>query len=151
MAESVKEAVGRNLILGHAARLAWLAEGHLVADEYERAWAVAHEALALTRRYKEKGQEAWTLHLLGEIAARRDPANVEAAALFYRQAMTGATELGMRPALAHSRLGLGELNAGAGKAAVAREHLTAAARLFGDIGIAAWQKRAERQLGKLST
>jgi class 3 adenylate cyclase/tetratricopeptide (TPR) repeat protein len=148
MTESVKEAVARNIVLGQAVRLAWLAEGHLVANEHEQAWTLAHEALALARRDKEKGQEVWTLHLLGEIARRRAPANDEAAA-FYSQALAGATALGMRPAVAHCRVGLAELDVRAGRTASAREHLTAAARLFGDMGIAAGKKRVERQLNEL--
>jgi class 3 adenylate cyclase/tetratricopeptide (TPR) repeat protein len=144
--EGVKGAASRNAVLAYAIRLAWLAEGHLVAGEYERAWDLAEEALDLSRRYKEKGQEAWTLHLLGQIAARRDPADVEGAERLYRQAMTVAEALGMRPALARCRLGLGELHAQVGHGDPAREHLSAASALFRDMGIASLHERAEREL-----
>jgi hypothetical protein len=51
--------------------------------------------------------------------------------------------------VAHCRVGLAELDVRAGRTASAREHLTAAARLFGDMGIAAGKKRVERQLNEL--
>jgi class 3 adenylate cyclase/tetratricopeptide (TPR) repeat protein len=148
--EGVEGAEVRQSALGHGVRLAWLAEAHLVAGDYDRAWSRAQQALELSRQYGERGQEAWTLHLLGEIAARRDPADAQDAASFYRQALTIAAALGMRPALAYCELGLGELNVGAGHADVGRKHLTSAARLFQDLGMTAGQQRAERQLGELS-
>jgi tetratricopeptide (TPR) repeat protein len=144
---SVSEARSRVAALGHAVRVAWLAEAHLAAGEIEPAWHQAQEALDLSRRYGEKGQEAWTLHLLGEIAGRRTPADVGGAERFYRDAMSVAGALGMRPALAHSRLGLGELQLRAGHAGAAREHLAAAAALFREMGLTSRQERAERQLG----
>jgi tetratricopeptide (TPR) repeat protein len=150
LTEGVTEAASKNAALGHAVRLAWLGEGHLAAGEYERAWDRAQEALILSRRYKEKGQEAWTLHVLGQIAARRDPADVEGAERLYRQAMTVAEALGMRPALAHCRLGLGELHSRAKRWGTAREHLEAATAMFRDMGMASLQERAEREVRGLA-
>jgi class 3 adenylate cyclase/tetratricopeptide (TPR) repeat protein len=150
IAEGVRGAESRMSSLGHAVRLASLAEAHLLAGEHEHAWGRAQEALDLARRYQEKGHEVWTLHLLGEIAARRRPADIEDAAALYRQAMTLAVPLGMRPAMAHCQLGLGELDVEARRADTAREHLATASGLFRDLGIEAWQQRAERQLGERS-
>jgi tetratricopeptide (TPR) repeat protein len=148
ISEAVKEAESRNATLGQAVRVAWLAEAHLVDGEYEHARTRAQEALDLSRRFNEKGQEAWTLHLLGDIAARRVPADVEAAEGLYRQAMTVAEALGMRPALAHCHLGLGEVRVRAGRQEAAREHLLTASVLFRDMGLASLLERAERQLGE---
>jgi hypothetical protein len=39
----------------------------------------AHETLALSNELKQRGTEACTLGLLGEIASRRDPPEVETA------------------------------------------------------------------------
>jgi len=146
IAGSVKEAESKNAALAHPLRLAWLAEAHLAAGEYEHAWHRAEEAIALSRRYKEKGQEVWTLHLLGEIATRRDPADVEGAERLYRQAMTAADALGMRPAIAHCRLSLGELQVRAKHWDAARKHLEGAAALFRCMGMASLQERAEGKL-----
>jgi hypothetical protein len=144
---SVQEAASTDAALGHALRLAWLAEGHLIAGEHEPAWDRAQQSLALARRYREKGQEAWTLQLLGDIAARHAPADVDGAAQFYRDGMSIADALGMRPAVAHCQLGLGELASRAGGRDAGREHLTAAAVLFREMGLTALQERAELQLG----
>ena len=146
IAGSVKEAEAKNAALAHPLRLTWLGEAHLAAGEYERASQRAEEALALSRRHKEKGQEVWILHLLGEIAARRDPRDIEGAERFYRQAIAAADVLGMRPAIAHCRLGLGELEAQAKRGEAGRKHLEEAAALFRDMGMASLQARVEEKL-----
>jgi len=148
--ETVSEAESKGATLGHALRLAWLAEGYVVIGDYERAWTVAQKAADLSRRHREKGQEAWTLHLLGEIAGRRRPADVESAAHLFEQAMAIAQDLGMRPAVAHCHLGLGELHARAGRLGAAREQLTEALLLFRQMGLASMVERTERQLSAQS-
>ena len=60
--------------------------------------------------------------------------------------MAIAEPLGMRPAVAHCLLGLGELYARTERGE-AQTHLHTAAGLFRDLGIASLQARAERQLG----
>jgi tetratricopeptide (TPR) repeat protein len=144
--ECVNEAAARFSALGHAVRLAWLAEALLVAGEPEPAWERAQQALDYSRRFKEKGQEAWTLHLLGEISGQRDPGDLESAERFYREALVIAGPLGMRPAMARCQLGLGELHARGGRGPAAQEHLRLAFESFRDMGIASLQARAERQL-----
>jgi tetratricopeptide (TPR) repeat protein len=147
MTEVMNDSIARKMALGQAVRLAWLAEGLLVAEEYEPAWERALESLDHSRRLNEKGQEAWTLHLLGDIAGRRRPDDLEGAERFYRDAMAIAEPLGMRPAVAHCLLGLGELYARAGRGEVAQAHLRTAAGSFRDLGITPLQARAERQPG----
>jgi class 3 adenylate cyclase/tetratricopeptide (TPR) repeat protein len=141
---------GKHHLLGYSHRLIWLAEGHLAADDYANALGRAQEALEFTRRYKEKGQEVWSLHVLGEIARRRDAGAVEEAERFYREAITVADTLGMVPALARCHLGLGELYAQTGRGEVAQECLRVAAALFQDIGIASLRERSERLCVALS-
>jgi class 3 adenylate cyclase/tetratricopeptide (TPR) repeat protein len=148
--EFVNEAASRFSSLGHSVRLACLAEGLLVAGEHDAAWTRGQEALDYARRFRERGQEAWTLHLLGDIASQRHPDNHETAERFYREAMAIAEPLGMRPAVAHCHLGLGELYVRAGRRDGAQEHLRTASGLFRDMGIASLHARAERQLSPLS-
>ena len=50
-----------------------LGEAHLLAGCLEEAHALAERALALARAYQERGNQAYALRLLGEIAARREP------------------------------------------------------------------------------
>ena len=150
MTEVVNEAASKDAALGQATRLAWLAEGLLVAGEHEPAWDRAQQALEISRRFREKGQEAWTLHLLGEVAGQRHPDDHETAERFYRDAMLAAEPLGMRPAVAHCHLGLGELHTRAGRREEAQEYLRTASGLFRDMGIASLHARAERHLGSPS-
>ena len=112
----------------HPLFLAHLGEAHLLAGRRDDALAVARRALDLAHRQKERGNEAWVLRLLGEIAAQADPPDLESAEAHYRQALARADELGMRPLVAHCHLGLGKLYRRTGDGAKAEEHLTAAAR-----------------------
>ena len=50
---------------------------------------------------------AHALRLLGEVARRREPPDLDQAATHYRQALTLAEAVGMRPLQAHCHLGLG--------------------------------------------
>src|SRR5262249_28298100 len=88
-----------------------LSEVYLLAGQIEKASIFAGQALALSRNHKEWGYQVWALRLLGMIASQSDPPESEAAEAHYRQALTLADELGMRPLLAHCHLGLGTLYA----------------------------------------
>jgi hypothetical protein len=50
-----------------------LGEAHLLAGRLEEAYILAEHVLALACTHKERGNEAYALHLLGEIAAQREP------------------------------------------------------------------------------
>ena len=90
-------------------RTIWLSEAYLLAGREADARAAAQRALGLARQHKERGHEAYTLLLLGEIASREDPLDIGKAEDHYRQALTLAEELGMRPLIAHCHVGLGKL------------------------------------------
>src|SRR5262249_10827859 len=85
-----------------------LGEAHLLADRVSDAFGCAERALALARERHQRGYEARALRLLGEIALRRDPPEVEMADQRYREAMALAELSGMRPLIAHCHLGLGK-------------------------------------------
>ena len=55
---------------GKSQRTIWLSEAYLLAGREADARAAAQRALGLARQHKERGHEAYTLRLLGEIAAR---------------------------------------------------------------------------------
>lgn len=92
---------------------------------------------------------AYALWLLGEITSRRGPLGVQPAHDSYQQARALATELGMRPLLAHSRLGLGSLYAETKQWEMARGGLSAAMELFRMLEMACWLSRAEAVLGRV--
>jgi DNA-binding NtrC family response regulator/tetratricopeptide (TPR) repeat protein len=138
-------------ILGRLSiQVAWLGEVHLLAGRVSDAARFAQHALDLSREHKERGHEAWTLRLLAEVAARRDPPEVERADAFYHEALALADELGMRPLSAHSHLGLGTLYGKANRVAPARLESSAAIELFRSMEMTFWLAGAEAGLGSLN-
>jgi len=57
-----------------------------------------------------------------------------------------ASELGMRPLVAHCRLGLAKLYRRRGKREQAQEHLTTAATMYREMGMTYWLEKAEAEL-----
>jgi hypothetical protein len=57
-----------------------------------------------------------------------------------------ASELGMRPLVAHCHLGLGTLYRRTGKEEQAREHVTTAATMYRDMGMGFYPEQAEAAL-----
>src|SRR4029453_9425673 len=101
-----------------------LGEAQVLAGHLEEAHTLAERTLAHAHMHQERGNEAHALRLLGEITAHRIPLDVDAAAAHYRQALTLAEELGMRPLQAHCHRGLGTLYAKTGRQEQARAELS---------------------------
>ena len=135
---------------GQSLRVANLSEGYLLANRIDDAIRFARRALELSRDHKERGNQAWALRLLGEIASHPDPPEVEAAEGHYRQAMALAGELGMRPLVAHCHLGLGSLYSKIGRREQAGSELAAAIDLYRSMEIAFWLPKAEAALAKVA-
>ena len=125
-----------------------LGEAHLLAGRLEEAHVVAEGALAHTRSYQERGHEAYALRLLGDIATRREPPEIALAETHYRQALTLADELGMRPLQAHCQRGLGTLYATVGQWEQARAALSAAIALYRAMDMMFWLPQAEATLAQ---
>jgi tetratricopeptide (TPR) repeat protein len=146
----LEEAVAHPGVTGsanHSLFLAFLAEAYLLSGRRNDGLAVGRRALDLAHRQKERGNEAWVLRLLGEIAAQGDPPDLESAEAHYGQALARADEIGMRPLVAHCHLGLGTVSHRAGDPGKAREHLTTAATMYREMGMTSWLKQAEAALG----
>src|SRR5438093_13599780 len=90
-------------------RVFWLSEAYLLAGRLAEASTQAQRALEFSRAHQERGNEAYALRLLGEVASQCGPPDVEPAATHFCQALALAEELGMRPLQAHCHLGLGTL------------------------------------------
>ena len=86
------------------------------------------------------------LRLLGDIAAHPDRLEVETAEAHYREALALATELGMRPLVAHCHLGLGKLYRRTGKREQAQEHLTTATTMYREMDMRFWLEQAEGEI-----
>jgi class 3 adenylate cyclase/tetratricopeptide (TPR) repeat protein len=120
-------------------------EAYLLAGHREEALRLARRALELCREHKERGHEAWTLRLLGDIAAHPDAPDGEAAERHYRDALAVADELGMRPLVAHCHLGLARLFRLTARHAQARTHLTTATTMYRAMDMTYWLAQTEKE------
>jgi tetratricopeptide (TPR) repeat protein len=125
-----------------------LGEAHLLAGHLEEAHTLAERALALTRAHQERGNEAYALRLLGDIAVQREPAAIEQAEAHYQHALALAEELGMRPLQAHCHHGFGKLYTQAGRAALARTALSTAIEMYRAMDMTFWLPQAEAALAQ---
>jgi hypothetical protein len=110
---------------------------------------IAQDGLAAARQRGERGLEGHILRLLGDIAAHPDRVEVDTAEAHHHQALALAEELGLRPFMAHCHLGLGVLCRRAGKVQEAREHITTAATMFGEMDMRYWREQAEAESREL--
>ena len=147
LGRALERAEGMELTYFHSFLVSALAEAHMLAGQLDDAILVARRALDLSRGRKELGVEAHTLRVLGEIALRGDPASLEAAMGQYQTALVLATDLGMRPLVAHCHLGLGKLSRRTDDDIKAREHLTTAATMYREMGMTFWLEKADAELG----
>jgi class 3 adenylate cyclase/tetratricopeptide (TPR) repeat protein len=121
----------------------------LLAGRLEEAHTLAEQALVHAREHQERGNEAYALHLLGEVAAHRDPPESEQAEAHYRQALALAEELGMRPLVAHCHHGLGVLYRKLGRGAQARPELSAAIAMYRAMDMSFWLPQTEAALAQV--
>jgi class 3 adenylate cyclase/tetratricopeptide (TPR) repeat protein len=126
-----------------------LGEAHLFAGCFKEAETLAECALSIAREQQERGNEAYALRLLAEIAAWRDPPEVERAEDAYRQAQALAGELRLRPLQAHCHRGLGTLYAKIGHRQQARIELSAAIALYHAMEMTFWLPQAETTLAQV--
>jgi class 3 adenylate cyclase/tetratricopeptide (TPR) repeat protein len=146
LALAVAQAASIGLMYGHSLWVSLLGEGYLLAGRLEEAHARAVEALSFARTHHERAYEATALQLLGEIHAQRDSSVIEPAEECYQRAVALASELDMRPLVAHCHLGLGKLYKRTGKREQAREHLTTATTMYGEMDMRFWLEQVEREL-----
>jgi tetratricopeptide (TPR) repeat protein len=130
----------------HSLFVSRLSEAYVMVGRVEEAVAAAERALVLSRESIERGNEAWVLRLLGEIAARRDPLDAEAAEQHYGKALALAAELGMRPLVAHCHFGLAAIYRATGRVEQAREHVRTAATMYRDMDMGCYLEQAEAAL-----
>ena len=126
--------------------LLFLGEAAFLARKDHEAEQIAQRAFDQARGRCERGWEAWALRLLGEIARHREPPEVESAEQHLYGALALATELGMRPLVAHCHLGLGKLSLRAGHRENARENLMTAATMYREMDMRFWLEQAEAEL-----
>jgi len=124
--------------------IAMLSEAYLLTGRSDEALSLTQRALTISNP-RQRGFRAFLLQVLGEIAARHGPPETKRAEDAYCQALVLATELGMRPLIAHCHLGLGKLYRRTGKREQAHEHVTTATAMYREMGMTYWLEQAERQ------
>ena len=127
--QAVEQAACKRLMFSLSLWVGWLGEAYLLAGRTEAVIPLAKRALKLSCDHKERGNQAWVLRLLGEVRSRQDPPEVQQAETCYHAALARASELGMRPLLAHCHLGLGSCIPD-GTLEEARTELSAAIELY---------------------
>jgi tetratricopeptide (TPR) repeat protein len=147
--QALEQATSMKLMQSQALRLTRLGTAYLAANRTADALRAARQALELSRARKERGDEAYALSLLGEIASYCDSADIGTAKARYGEALNLADELGMRPLVAHCHLGLGKHNRRSGNRGQAKEHLTIATAMYREMGMIYWPEQAEAELGQL--
>ena len=109
---ALEQAPALPFLFGHAQWTAWLAHAHLLAGRPDEARRCGDEALRLSRQRGTRGHQAWALHVLSEIEARRDAGAGSAAESFGREALALARVLGMRPLVERGQAVLDRLGRG---------------------------------------
>ena len=147
--ESVERTASMRLLSAHSLALTTLGEASMLGGRLARALELARQGLAVAEQNGERGHAAWALRLLGEIALRSGRADAERAGEWFLRALTLATELDMRPLIAHCRLALGGTARLRGDATGAEAHLGTAADLFRTMEMRFWEARSLAELDGL--
>jgi class 3 adenylate cyclase/tetratricopeptide (TPR) repeat protein len=133
----------------HSRLLGYLSEAYLLDGRPDDALPLVVSALEIASSRRERGFQAYALHLVGEIAAQRDRPNVDKAESDYRQALALANELDMRPLQAHCHLGLGSLYAKIGRPEQAHPELSTAIELYRAMEMTFWLPQVEAALAQV--
>jgi hypothetical protein len=105
--------------------------------------------VVFSRERSVSGYEAWALRLQGEVVSRHEPADIPAAQDHYNAAMALASDLEMRPLIAHCHLGLGKLHRRTGESEQAQEHLSTATTMYREMEMRFWLEQAEVEIRAL--
>jgi tetratricopeptide (TPR) repeat protein len=125
----------RNL---HAFTLAVLSEALLITGANERAIGLARQSLEVALALRQRGFEAWSMRLLGMIAARQASSDPADAVDWFSKSLDLAEQCGMRPLAAHCHMALGMVRRNNDDPARANEHLAAGLALYRALNMRLW-------------
>jgi tetratricopeptide (TPR) repeat protein len=128
--------------------LAKCGEIHLLAGEATAAMHLAETALSLAMQQKERGNEVYARHLIGEILILDTPSRAQSdtAIRSYNDALTLAAELGMEPLAARCHAGLGTLYAKLADVDAMRVHVDVAHRMYRAMAMRFWLQKLEADI-----
>lgn len=141
--ERAVAAPGRDAFSGHR-DVFYLGDAYLRAGRIDDARRVAERALDLARGSEQPGREARALWLGAYVHRARG--DRDEAQTLYGRALDLASELGMRPVVAHCHAGLAALRARAGERVRAQEHAATAAALYGEMEMPYWRREMDVQI-----
>jgi tetratricopeptide (TPR) repeat protein len=144
--QAVEQSTSRRYLHFYTLGLTHLGEAYLLAGRMAEAMQCARRALEYAQTHRERGREAWALRCLGEIHTHPPAPDLASADAHYRQALTLADALGMRPLQAHCHLGLGTLYLKMGRREQAHAELSAAIALYRAMEMTFWLPQAEAGL-----
>ncbi len=146
--QAIEQAAASRLDAWHSLGVAWLGEAYQLAGRPEEAHDRIQQALEVSHRRRESGYEAWALRGFAELHTRGDAPDHRQAEGLYRQAMSLAETLSMRPLVARCRLGLGILYREMGRLPQAQGELSPVIDSFRSMGMTFWLTQAETELAK---
>jgi tetratricopeptide (TPR) repeat protein len=147
--QMLERVVTGNRMFCHALVLTELSEALLLVGRMDEASALAGRLLELSRTHTGRGYQAHAYRLLGDVAMRREPLDMDQAAAHYQQALALADELGMRPLQAHCHRGLGTLYVTTGQREQARTALSTAIALYRAMDMTFWLPQTEAALAQV--
>jgi tetratricopeptide (TPR) repeat protein len=147
--QALRDAGQKGLRASPWLKAGWLSEAYLLSGRRSEARELTLQTLHLAIENRRRGDQAWLLRLLAEIARRADAPELDTACARYRDALAVAAELGMRPVQAHCHLGLGMLHSDARDLNRSREHLLEAETMYREMGMQFWLEKAELALKEL--
>jgi len=130
--------VGRNHML--------TASVYLAAGCPGEARVVVRQGLAAVTERNARAYRAPLLRLEAQGLSEHAVPELATAQERLDEALTLATELGMRPEVAHCHLGFGKLYRRTGKREQAHEHFTTATTMYREMGMTYWLEKAEAEL-----
>jgi tetratricopeptide (TPR) repeat protein len=125
---------------------AWLAEGYLLAGEYEKASETSERIIELATHMGAKPWLAWCHRILGEVALRTEE---NQAAPHFEKAISIFKEIKAENELALAYSGMGRYHKQQGETEQAREYLTKALDIFERLGTLIEPDKVRRELAEL--
>jgi tetratricopeptide (TPR) repeat protein len=135
------QAVDMNFLCRHSLTMTYLADAWLIAGDRAAAEHAAHKGLELARQHAHRGHEAFALKTLGDsmdTTVRGERARGEAV---YREALELASDLGMRPLIAHCHLALSRLYRHMARQEEADANFASAKSIYAGMGMESGMKQ----------